>query len=592
MFRVVAPGSSLRARDRGATAVEYTALLVLAALILGALVAAGIPGKTAARTDSALCTIIHTGGSCGGGSSSERGAIRRTATRSRQPGDSSDGPRSSQGAAGGGCHGFWGCLWSGATHVAGGAWGAITDIGSGIEKLFTTNPLTTAKSLGRWLWTESPVVQTQRASRTCGSGDTFDCVDSSLYMTLSAAVPGGGLIKDMVVDDKAKQDLKAHHWADASGRSLVNAGTLFLPTKLPFGKLAGALGRDADDVGDASKAGITREGASPGETHGGKLSDAFQNAGQELRRLRDKYKNGPKHSPEISPEDLREFTEKYRALDAAERTKYLSIMSPWELRDIYRDAVRIPNLQSDLLESVPESDIKNMAPKNPGFPGAHWVGFSGKLWRDHGPVPDDVRQGAAGDCWCLAAAQAAAANRPAQIENMITKNVNGTYTVQFRDGPRVTVTNEFPVEGVGFTKEAGWPTILEKAVAVRAGGYRNLERLMAPSTKYQPNRGLNFFARRLSYKVTGSQIPAVHDIAEGLRQGDLMTVAFSDYVRSHPGAEARGIVDDHAYAVVRADPANKTITLANPWGPTTKKVTLSQDELKAGGIYLSIGREK
>lgn len=49
-----------RPADRGASAAEYAGLVVLASVVLGALVSAGIPGKVAGGTGQALCTILHT----------------------------------------------------------------------------------------------------------------------------------------------------------------------------------------------------------------------------------------------------------------------------------------------------------------------------------------------------------------------------------------------------------------------------------------------------------------------------------------------------------------------------------------------------
>lgn len=54
-----------RAADRGASAVEYSGLIVLAALILGALYAIGIPAKVTSSVSTALCEILHESAKCG-----------------------------------------------------------------------------------------------------------------------------------------------------------------------------------------------------------------------------------------------------------------------------------------------------------------------------------------------------------------------------------------------------------------------------------------------------------------------------------------------------------------------------------------------
>lgn len=55
----------IRSADRGASAIEYAGLIVLAALILSALVAVGIPGKISTNVRGAICTILREQG-CGG----------------------------------------------------------------------------------------------------------------------------------------------------------------------------------------------------------------------------------------------------------------------------------------------------------------------------------------------------------------------------------------------------------------------------------------------------------------------------------------------------------------------------------------------
>jgi hypothetical protein len=60
-------------RDRGASMIEYGALLVLVAALVGALTAVGLPGKVRSHAESAICEIFH-GQSCGiadGGTSAQ-----------------------------------------------------------------------------------------------------------------------------------------------------------------------------------------------------------------------------------------------------------------------------------------------------------------------------------------------------------------------------------------------------------------------------------------------------------------------------------------------------------------------------------------
>src|SRR5205085_9952992 len=56
------------------------------------------------------------------------------------------------------------------------------------------------------------------------------------------------------------------------------------------------------------------------------------------------------------------------------------------------------------------------------------------LFSDSGPSIDDVRQGAAGDCYYLASLAAVAKTNPSIIRNHIADLGDGTYAVQFTTG--------------------------------------------------------------------------------------------------------------------------------------------------------------
>lgn len=134
MFRAATSGSRRRvagARERGASSLEYAALLALAALILGALVAVGIPGTVSARAGSAVCSILHASGSCGDGA--------RPAKPAARSGGSSDGSRSSRSSWGAAadrvCHEMLGdglCSFQERV-IVGGEWGELKEQGTGIK---------------------------------------------------------------------------------------------------------------------------------------------------------------------------------------------------------------------------------------------------------------------------------------------------------------------------------------------------------------------------------------------------------------------------------------------------------------------------
>ena len=78
------------------------------------------------------------------------------------------------------------------------------------------------------------------------------------------------------------------------------------------------------------------------------------------------------------------------------------------------------------------------------------VQFNGPLFTD-GVKPEDVQQGALGDCFFPATMAGIAQARPDAIQNMVKKNDDGTYTVRFYNNSGtakyVTVDTELPSGG-------------------------------------------------------------------------------------------------------------------------------------------------
>jgi Flp pilus assembly pilin Flp len=109
----------------------------------------------------------------------------------------------------------------------------------------------------------------------------------------------------------------------------------------------------------------------------------------------------------------------------------------------------------------------------------------GSLWGTSGePSLTDIRQGSIGDCWWMASMGAIADSDPQLLMDMIEENPNGTYTVTFPDGAEITVTGDFPYDPHddrwAFARPVGadpaiWPMVLEKAYAVKMGGYEAIE---------------------------------------------------------------------------------------------------------------------
>ena len=130
--------------------------------------------------------------------------------------------------------------------------------------------------------------------------------------------------------------------------------------------------------------------------------------------------------------------------------------------------------------SVKEFEWKRL---NEVFTGEH-----DSLWGQSGITPNDIDQGALGNCWFLSAA-AALAERPDRIERLFLNeqrelNEAGIYAVNFYalGVPHTVVVDDWlPIKSDGKTlfsrvtpDGAMWPVILEKAFAKYYGNYRHI----------------------------------------------------------------------------------------------------------------------
>jgi hypothetical protein len=432
-----------------------------------------------------------------------------------------------------------------------------------VKSLVTTNPVTTGKALGTYVWHESPVGQGVRAWKACGSGRYAECGDA----VFCATTANGCLVRDMVIDDKAKQDLAKGHWGDATGRALWNGGSLLLPTKIPGLSRFGTAARGADDAGDAAK-GV--RGSSP---RGGfeSASKPYRDAEQDLRDAR-RDRGSDEH---LTYPALRDLVAGFDDLSPAERTRFLGELTPTEVQDLLDGGPALGmNLRSDILAAAPE-DVLDHLDTRPAFTNSGgWYTFDGDLWRDTGPVRGDVEQGDIGDCWCLAPEEAVADQAPERIKRLFHKNPNGTYTITL-EGRRVTVTPELPRNGAHVNERAGWPALLEKALAEHFGGYDTLSGGGdEDEVLYQLLGG-----RPEVFRVSEGTMPDTATIAGYLRDHDALVLGIDR--PKIPGRTDRGIRWEHDYAVVAADPEAKTITVANPYGSSSPEVVLTEDEFRS-----------
>jgi hypothetical protein len=219
---------------------------------------------------------------------------------------------------------------------------------------------------------------------------------------------------------------------------------------------------------------------------------------------------------------------------------------------------------------------------------------------NHAFSPNDINQGAIGDCYFLASLAAVAQSNPEHLENAIKDNGDGTYAVTlyvYDDGesctedlhPRtVNITAQFPTTpagnddanpdpgdighahggdrswfGLGRTEL--WVRLIEKAYAVINGGYANIADGGLVTNALEALTGQDYSYHGSGGRLTESDIITRIGNGEALGTGTRNQASFdalSDELTSF--ADENDIVAGHAYSVVAAD--ENGITVRNPWG--------------------------
>jgi Calpain family cysteine protease len=212
---------------------------------------------------------------------------------------------------------------------------------------------------------------------------------------------------------------------------------------------------------------------------------------------------------------------------------------------------------------------------------------------DDGIAPADVIQGHIGDCF-LPAAVAAIAVSPegrALLRNMITENTDGTFTVTFGNGEIVNVDGDLYSEGgnaaYGKVEKDKWFAILEKAYAIRNGGYRKLD---------EGGFSVNVF-RDFGYDATSKNPADLSDaqlrsiLLESMRNG-LPVAAGATVNAAGTGPEdafrlGRNETGGHAFSVtaVTQNPSGEcVITIRNPWAEPAD-LTASGIQMNSDGTF-------
>ncbi len=220
---------------------------------------------------------------------------------------------------------------------------------------------------------------------------------------------------------------------------------------------------------------------------------------------------------------------------------------------------------------------------------------NGRLFVD-GIESSDVRQGLINSCLVLSGLAAIAAQHPALIEDAITDNGDGTYTVRFFEQrppgfvwePEWT-THEVTVDAVlphgpddkpVYARTPNgelWVAIMEKAWAEHMGGYQRIDGnygqgIVEALTGKTASAG-NYVIDNVAADIgLGFDLPGLEEMADALANGDVL-------LATSKGSSENGLVTRHVYYVQSVDVTAGTVNVGNPWG-TEHDRTLSYNEFQ------------
>lgn len=198
------------------------------------------------------------------------------------------------------------------------------------------------------------------------------------------------------------------------------------------------------------------------------------------------------------------------------------------------------------------------------------------LWGSENITPEDIRQGALGNCWFMSAASALA-EFPGRVENVIEDdavNEEGIYAINFwtLGVPHTVIVDDYlPIAGtrtifanIGFDNSL-WMPILEKAFAKLMGNYLHIE---------------GGWMRMGLHYLNGSPYETLwHNSIgkEDLWDRMVATDTANDIIQSathfasggHDWQNANGLAYSHAYTLLGThtlSTGTRLLRMRNPWG--------------------------
>jgi hypothetical protein len=201
-----------------------------------------------------------------------------------------------------------------------------------------------------------------------------------------------------------------------------------------------------------------------------------------------------------------------------------------------------------------------------------WKDYSkNMLFAPGGPSPNDVIQGALGDCWFLASLSEVAIHDPAAIKSAITQRSDGTYDVRFHTTKTTTVDEhvdgKLPMNGNSLeyaklgTQNCVWVPIMEKAFTY----FRNRSTAAAYTTL---NTG---WGREALADLGGGYTEALSGVKNGQDLFNDVIWGLIFNVEMDFGTSVGGggpLVHQHEYSVISARVSGgvNQIEVRNPWG--------------------------
>lgn len=241
-------------REAGAGVIEYAGLIVLAALILGALYATGMPARIGTHTQAAICHVFaaahcddpasghptasgdHDGDGAGRGDDGEKDGHGKKTGGGKGSGDNDE------------CRGFFGCAAHYAREYAGGVYSQFWDDAKDDVHAFA-DPWGTAKSIIGGIWDHDKEVY-GRAKKRWEQGNYAGAIAGGVWDVWKTPYV---MIYDSVITDDVKKDWENGDYLHAAGRAVANTAEWFIP---------------GGDAGKAGKAAKGLHGAEKGEKAG------------------------------------------------------------------------------------------------------------------------------------------------------------------------------------------------------------------------------------------------------------------------------------------------------------------------------------